>query len=70
MFLKALLIVCSQSACMLLIIDKPTYATEPVRMGCGFMTFDTVPEWGLDSEGNSQIGATHGRVVVESAGEV
>ena len=26
-------------------------AAEPVRMGCGIMTFDTVPGWGLDAEG-------------------
>ena len=70
MFLKALLIVCAQSACMLLIIDKPMYATESVRMGCGSMTFDTVPEWGLDSQGKSQIGPTHGSVVVDSRGQI
>ena len=46
------------------------YATEPVRMGCGFMTFDTVPEWGLDSQGKSQIGPTHGSVVVDSRGQI
>ena len=46
------------------------YATESVRMGCGFMTFDTVPEWGLDSQGKSQIGPTHGSVVVDSRGQI
>ena len=70
MFLKAALIVCAQSACMLLIINKPMHATEPVRMGCGVMTFDTVPEWGLDSQGKSQIGPTHGSVVVDSRGQI
>ena len=34
------------------------------------MTFDTVPEWGLDSQGKSQIGPTHGSVVVDSRGQI
>ena len=38
--------------------------TAPVRMGCGVMTFDTVPGWGLSPEGKSVIGPTHGGVVV------
>ncbi|MCP4173843.1 MAG: 6-bladed beta-propeller [Fuerstiella sp.] len=41
-----------------------------VRMGCGMMTFDTVPGWGLGEDGNSVIGATHGGVVVDKAGNV
>ena len=45
-------------------------ATEPVRMGCGIMTFDTVPGWGLDENGKSQIGPTHGSVVIDSKGHV
>ena len=45
-------------------------AVEPVRMGCGVMTFDTVPGWGLDAEGKSQIGPTHGSVVIDSKGHV
>ena len=45
-------------------------AAEPVRMGCGIMTFDTVPGWGLDAQGLSQIGPTHGSVVVDSKGQV
>ncbi|MFM8434074.1 MAG: 6-bladed beta-propeller, partial [Planctomycetia bacterium] len=40
----------------------------PVRMGCGIMTFDTVPGWGLDDKGLSQIGPTHGGVAVDSRG--
>jgi hypothetical protein len=48
----------------------PAAAVEPVRMGCGIMTFDTVPGWGLDEEGRSQIGPTHGSVVVDSKGQV
>lgn len=43
---------------------------KPVRMGCGIMTFDTVPGWGLDENGKSQIGPTHGGVVVDKAGNV
>ena len=50
--------------------DAPPAAStvKPVRMGCGIMTFDTVPGWGLDENGKSQIGATHGGVVVDSKG--
>lgn len=40
----------------------------PVRMGCGDMTFDTVPGWGLDDKGRSQIGSTHGSVVIDKEG--
>jgi DNA-binding beta-propeller fold protein YncE len=46
--------------------EKP----EPVRMGCGAMTFDTVPGWGLRPDGNSAIGPTHGGVVVDKAGNI
>ena len=41
--------------------------TKPVRMGCGLMTFDTVPGWGLSPEGKSVIGPCHGSVVVDAA---
>jgi hypothetical protein len=43
---------------------------KPVRMGTGIMTFDTVPGWGLDENGKSQIGPTHGGVVVDEAGNI
>lgn len=43
---------------------------QPVRMGCGAMTFDTVPGWGLDEQGRSVLGPTHGGVVVDKAGNV
>lgn len=46
--------------------EKP----QPVRMGCGLMTFDTVPGWGLSAEGKSIIGPTHGGVVVDKAGNI
>ena len=42
----------------------------PVRMGSGAMTFDTVPGWGLDPDGKSQIGPTHGSVVIDKAGNI
>lgn len=43
---------------------------QPVRMGCGLMTFDTVPGWGLGPNGASQIGPTHGAVVIDSQGSI
>lgn len=43
---------------------------QPVRMGCGIMTFDTVPGWGLSPEGKSVIGSTHGSVVIDKAGNI
>lgn len=51
----------------------PMFAAEkvqPVRMGCGIMTFDTVPGWGLGEDGKSVLGSTHGGVVVDKAGSV
>ena len=44
--------------------------TAPVRMGCGLMTFDTVPGWGLRPDGSSALGPTHGAVVVDKEGNV
>jgi hypothetical protein len=41
-----------------------------VRMGCGLMTFDTVPGWGLGEDGNSILGSTHGGVVIDKAGSI
>ncbi len=43
---------------------------EPVRMGGGLMTFDTVPGWGLGEDGKSVLGGTHGGVVIDKAGNV
>ncbi len=45
-------------------------AVKPVRMGTGRMTFDTVPGWGLRSDGSSAIGPTHGSVVIDQAGNI
>jgi hypothetical protein len=43
---------------------------HPVRMGCGLMTFDTVPGWGLAPDGKSVIGPCHGSVVVDNDGNI
>ena len=46
--------------------EKP----QAVRMGCGLMTFDTVPGWGLRPDGTSALGPTHGSVVIDKAGNI
>ena len=43
---------------------------QPVRMGSGLMTFDTVPGWGLGADGKSVIGPCHGSVVVDKQGNI
>ena len=43
---------------------------QPVRMGCGLMTFDTVPGWGLGPDGKSVIGPCHGGVAVDQEGNI
>lgn len=43
---------------------------QPVRMGSGTMTFETVPGWGLGPDGGSQLGGTHGAVVIDSEGSI
>ncbi len=51
----------------------PVLAEEnppPVRMGCGLMTFDTVPGWGLRPDGSSALGPTHGAVVLDKEGNI
>ena len=56
-----------------LALALPSYSAEkpnPVRMGCGLMTFDTVPGWGLRPDGNSALGPTHGGVVIDKAGNI
>ena len=45
-------------------------AVKPVRMGCGLMTFDTVPGWGLRPDGKSSLPSTHGSVVIDKAGNI
>lgn len=44
--------------------------TPPVRMGCGLMTFDTAPGWGLRPDGTSALGPTHGAVVIDKEGNI
>jgi hypothetical protein len=54
-------------------LARPTLAADkapPVRMGCGLMTFDTVPCWGLGPDGKSVIGPCHGSVVVDEDGNI
>lgn len=54
-------------------IALPSFAADevkPVRMGCGLMTFDTVPGWGLRPDGSSALGPTHGAVVIDKAGNI
>jgi len=43
---------------------------QPVRMGSGLLTFDTVPGWGLGPDGKSVIGPCHGSVVVDKDGHI
>ena len=47
------------AAAWVLIVAVPAFAADtpqPVRMGSGLMTFDTVPGWGLGADGKSVIG--------------
>jgi hypothetical protein len=53
-------------AVMAIAQEKP----QPVRMGCGLMTFDTVPGWGLSADGKSVLGPTHGAVAIDKAGNI
>ena len=56
-----------------LVLTLPALAAEkvePVRMGCGIMTFDTVPGWGLRPDGQSALGPTHGGVAIDKAGNI
>ena len=64
------LAVCSQMFFASAVSAQDAEAVEPVRMGCGIMTFDTVPGWGLRADGNSLLGSTHGSVVIDSAGHI
>ncbi|PAY18355.1 6-bladed beta-propeller [Rhodopirellula sp. SM50] len=52
------------------VFAMPAWSADPVRMGCGEMTFDTVPGWGLRADGNSPLGPTHGGVVVDREGNI
>lgn len=55
------------------VLAPPAFAADtpqPVRMGSGIMTFDTVPGWGLGPDGKSVLGSTHGGVVVDKDGNI
>ncbi len=56
--------------CSILLPAHSADKIEAVRMGCGLMTFDTVPGWGLRPDGQSALGPTHGGVVIDKAGNV
>ncbi|QDT23121.1 hypothetical protein HG66A1_49350 [Gimesia chilikensis] len=56
--------------CCLAVPVMAAEKVEPVRMGCGIMTFDTVPGWGFDEQGRSVLGPTHGGVVVDKEGNI
>ncbi|NNE01082.1 MAG: 6-bladed beta-propeller [Pirellulaceae bacterium] len=61
------------AAVLVLTLSSPNWAQDTpngVRMGCGIMTFETVPGWGLRPDGNSPLGPTHGGVVVNQAGNI
>lgn len=58
---------------IMLVVALPAFAADeikPVRMGCGVMTFDTVPGWGLRPDGSSALGPTHGGVVIDKTGNI
>ncbi len=57
-------------ACFPLLVATAADDVQPVRMGCGMMTFDTVPGWGLRPDGSSSLGPTHGAVVIDQAGHI
>ncbi|WP_417396859.1 6-bladed beta-propeller [Gimesia chilikensis] len=56
--------------CCLAVPVMASEKVEPVRMGSGIMTFDTVPGWGFDEQGRSVLGPTHGGVVVDKEGNI
>lgn len=60
--------VAASSACLL--SANAAEMAKPVRMGSGTMTFDTVPGWGLGGDGKSVLGATHGGVTIDKAGNI
>jgi hypothetical protein len=64
---------CSISVALVFGLALPAFASDkpqPVRMGSGLMTFDTVPAWGLGPDGKSVIGPCHGSVVVDKEGNI
>ena len=51
-------------------LKDASHNENSVRLGTGLMTFDTVPKWGLDLDGKSQIGPTHGGVAIGNDGTI
>lgn len=61
------------ASAMALLLTLPLVAADkvqPVRMGAGVMTFETVPGWGLRPDGTSALGPTHGGVVIDKEGNI
>jgi hypothetical protein len=56
--------------CMLAALFLASVSLHAVRTGSGILTFDTVPGWGLDANGKSVLGPTHGSVVIDKAGHI
>jgi DNA-binding beta-propeller fold protein YncE len=69
MKLSLVCVAVAASAVCTLSVDAAELA-KPVRMGSGALTFDTVPGWGLGDDGKSIIGATHGGVAIDKAGNI
>lgn len=61
---------CFTIAVMIAVSAGAQEKAKPVRMGCGIMTFDTVPGWGLRPDGTSALGPTHGAVVIDKEGHI
>lgn len=56
--------------CILAVSFLLASSASAVRTGSGIMTFDTVPGWGLGTDGKSVLGPTHGSVVIDKAGNI
>ncbi|QDT29359.1 hypothetical protein Enr10x_47110 [Gimesia panareensis] len=67
---KCLRLIAVAVVCSLALPVMAAEKVEPVRMGSGIMTFDTVPGWGFDEQGRSVLGPTHGGVVVDKEGNI
>ncbi|WP_232101298.1 6-bladed beta-propeller [Gimesia panareensis] len=70
MMKKCLRLIAVAVVCSLALPVMAAEKVEPVRMGSGIMTFDTVPGWGFDEQGRSVLGPTHGGVVVDKEGNI
>src|SRR3954468_19574352 len=68
--LCVVVIVVSLVSALPLRAGEPGEKAKPVRMGCGLMTFDTVPGWGLLADGHSALGPCHGGVAIDKAGNI